>query len=86
MIQMFAFNALGQRRFNEINPQAVHVSHLFFQTMPLGTQFWRARRHIFCVFSDLCEAPPIDISLDIKQDIIIYTLSWTERFEIPSLP
>ena len=32
-IQMYAFNALGQRRFNEINPQVVQVSHLFFQTM-----------------------------------------------------
>jgi hypothetical protein len=30
-IQMFAFNALGQRRCNKINPQAVHVSRLFFQ-------------------------------------------------------
>jgi hypothetical protein len=26
------------------------------------------------VFSDLCEAPPIDISLDIQQDIIVYRL------------
>jgi hypothetical protein len=32
------------------------------------------------VFSDLCEAPPIDISLDILQDIIIYKL-YAERAE-----
>jgi len=50
-IQMFALNALGQRRFNEINPQAVHVSPLFPDNAPLGTQFSPARRHIFlCVF------------------------------------
>ena len=29
-IQMFAFDALGQRRCNEIDPQVVHVNHLFF--------------------------------------------------------
>jgi hypothetical protein len=33
------------------------------------------------VFSDPCEVLSIDISLDIQQDITIYNLSWTERFE-----
>jgi hypothetical protein len=37
-IQMFAFNALGQWRCNEINPQGVHPSHLLFpHDAPLGT-------------------------------------------------
>jgi len=37
---MFAFNALGQRRCNEIAPQVVHVNHLFFlDDAPSRTQF-----------------------------------------------
>jgi hypothetical protein len=78
-IQMFAFSALGQRRCNEINPHVVHVSHLFFQTMrPWAHNSGPSGATFFYLFSDLCEAPPIDISLDIGQDIIIYKL-YAER-------
>jgi len=74
-IQMFAFSALGQRRCNEINPHVVHVSHLFFQILhPYAPNSGPPGATFFCVFSDLCEAPPIDISLDIQQDIIVYRL------------